>query len=144
MSTGSTEPLRAWPVRAWVGLGSNLGDRGANLDGAVEALQVADDIEVLRVSSWIETEPVGGPPDQADYLNGVCEIDCAVSPEDLLWLLQAIEVKFGRERHGRPPNSPRTLDCDLLFYGDEELASPDLVVPHLRLEERLFVLEPLN
>ncbi len=131
-------------TRAWIGLGSNLGDRQANLDGALEALAVVEGIEVLRFSTWIETRPVGGPSDQPNYLNGVCEIECDATPEDLLWLLQAIEIQYGRERRGVPPNSPRTLDCDLLFYGDEELASPDLVVPHPRMEERLFVLEPLN
>ena len=135
-------------ARAWIGLGSNLGDRRANLEGAVEALRSVEGIEVLRASRWIETRAIGAPPgerqeDQPVFLNGVCEIECDVAPDDLLWLLQAIELQFGRERRGAPPNAPRTLDCDLLFYGDEHLVSPALVVPHPRLEDRLFVLEPL-
>ena len=129
--------------RAWIGLGSNLGDRKANLDGALEALDAVEGMQVLRSSSWIETAPVGGPEDQPDYLNGVCEIECEIEPGDLLWLLQAIEIQYGRERHGVPPNSPRTLDCDLLLYEDQSIDEPDLVVPHPRMEDRLFVLEPL-
>ena len=129
--------------RAWIGLGSNLGDREANLDGALEALESIEGVEVLRSSSWIETRPVGGPAGQPDYLNGVCEIECEAEPGDLLWTLQAIEIQYGRERRGVPPGAPRTLDCDLLLYGDAWIDEPDLVVPHPRMEERLFVLEPL-
>jgi 2-amino-4-hydroxy-6-hydroxymethyldihydropteridine diphosphokinase len=136
--------MSAEKTLAWVGLGSNLGERRAQLDGAIDALRAAEGIEVLRVSSWIETKPVGGPPDQPDYLNGVCEIESKVPAEDLLWLLQAIEAQFERVRRGVPQNAPRTLDCDLLFFGDEEFDLPDLIVPHPRLEDRLFVLEPLN
>ena len=131
------------PVTVWVALGSNLGDRRANLDGAVEALRSADDIEVVRVSPWIETRAVGGPAGQPDFLNGCLEARTTLAPEDLLWLLQRIETQFGRERAREPRHGPRPLDLDLLLYGELELARPDLVVPHPRMEERTFVLEPL-
>lgn len=131
------------PVEVWVALGSNLGERQANLEGAVEALRSADEVEVLRVSPWFETRAEGGPPEQPDYLNGCLAARTTLAPEDLLWLLQRIETQFGRERAHEVPNGPRPLDLDLLLYGELELALPDLVVPHPRLEQRLFVLEPL-
>lgn len=131
------------PVEVWVALGSNLGERQANLEGAVEALRSADEVEVLRVSPWFETRAEGGPPGQPDYLNGCLAARTTLAPEDLLWLLQRIETQFGRERAHEVPNGPRPLDLDLLLYGELELALPDLVVPHPRLEQRLFVLEPL-
>ncbi len=130
-------------VTVYVALGSNLGERRANLEGAVEALRNADEVEVVRVSPWIETRPVGGPSGQGDYLNGCLEARTTLAPEDLLWLLQRIETQFGRERAREPRHGPRPLDLDLLLYGSLTLERPDLVVPHPRLEERLFVLEPL-
>ncbi|NOT30493.1 MAG: 2-amino-4-hydroxy-6-hydroxymethyldihydropteridine diphosphokinase [Planctomycetes bacterium] len=130
-------------VTAFVALGSNLGNRSANLDGAVEALRSADEVEVVRVSSWIETRAEGGPPGQGDYLNGCLEARTTLAPEDLLWLLLRIETQFGREREREVPSGPRPLDLDLLLYGELELERPGLIVPHPRLEERLFVLEPL-
>lgn len=131
------------PVTAWVALGSNLGERRANLEGAVEALRSADGVEVVRVSPWIETRAEGGPPGQPDYLNGCLELETTLAPEDLLWLLQRIETQFGRERAREVPSGPRTLDLDLLLYDELELACAELVLPHPRMEERLFVLEPL-
>ena len=130
-------------VAVWIGLGSNLGDRRANLDGAVEALRCADGIEVERVSPWIETRAEGGPAGQPDFLNGCLAARTALAPEDLLRLLQRIEAQFGRERAREVRHGPRPLDLDLLLYGELELARADLVLPHPRLEERLFVLEPL-
>ncbi len=127
----------------WVALGSNLGERRANLEGAVAALASADEVEVLRVSPWFETRAEGGPPGQPDFLNGCLQARTTLAPEDLLWLLLRIETQFGRERAREVPNGPRTLDLDLLLYGERELARPELVVPHPRLEQRLFVLEPL-
>ena len=131
------------PVFAWVALGSNLGDRRANLEGAVEALRNADEVEILRVSPWFETRAEGGPSGQPDYLNGCLEASTTLAPHTFLWLLQRLESQFGRDRGREVRNGPRPLDLDLLFYDELELAGPELVLPHPRLEERLFVLEPL-
>src|SRR5438045_6339173 len=101
---------------AYIGLGSNLGDRQANLDRAVEALQGSSQFEVTEISSYYEYEAVGGPPGQGPYLNAVVEILTHLSPEDLLAALLAIEERLGRvrqEHHG-----PRNIDLDLLLYDD--------------------------
>lgn len=129
-------------VTAWIALGSNLGERRATLDAAVDALRDSQGVEVHEVSDWIETEPVGGPAGQGPFLNGVLRCETTLSPRELLTLLQAIEERFGRER--TVANGPRTLDLDLLTYEDRELEEPDLVLPHPRLAERVFVLEPLR
>jgi 2-amino-4-hydroxy-6-hydroxymethyldihydropteridine diphosphokinase len=128
-------------VRAWVALGSNLGSRRAHLDGAVAALTRARGVRVVRSSGWVETEPQGGPVGQGRYLNGVVELETTLGARELLDLLLAIEREAGRVRGER--NGPRTLDLDLLFFGDAAIDEPDLIVPHPRLEEREFVLEPL-
>ena len=127
----------------WVALGSNLGNRAANLAGAVEALSCADDVEVLRVSPSLETRAEGGPANQPDFLNACLEARTSLPPEDFLWLLQRIETQFGRERSSEQRNGPRPLDLDLLLYGELVRESTDLVLPHPRMEERTFVLEPL-
>src|SRR5262249_9763271 len=111
------------------------------VDRAIEALQEHADINVTQISSIYETEPVGGPPDQPDFLNAVVEVETDLSPEELLDELQAIERELGRvrgERHG-----PRTLDLDLLLYGNVVQDQPGLTLPHPRMHERGFVLEPL-
>ena len=131
------------PVPVWVALGSNLGDRRAQLDGAVEALRAADEVEVLAVSPWIETRAEGGPAGQPAFLNGCLAARTTLAPEDFLWLLQRIETQFGRDRAREVHHGPRTLDLDLLLYGERVIDGPGLRVPHPRLEERLFVLEPL-
>lgn len=122
-----------------IALGSNLGDRRAHLAWAVERL--AAHLANLRVSSVIETEPfqVAGP--QPPYLNAVVVGDTSLEPLALLDVLLALERQRGRVR--RSPRAPRTLDLDLLLYGDRVIESPRLMVPHPRLRERLFVLEPL-
>jgi 3-oxoacyl-[acyl-carrier protein] reductase len=125
---------------AHVALGSNLGDRAANLRRAVEALQ-HQGVQIVRRSSLYETAPVGGPEGQGPYLNAVVEVQTEREPEALLALLQRIEAELGRQRtvyHG-----PRTLDLDLLLMGTCVHSSPTLTLPHPRLHERLFVLEPL-
>lgn len=129
---------------AFVALGSNLGERRAHLDRAVESLAATDGLRVERVSSWIETAPVGGPPDQPPFLNGVLELCTLLEPLTLLECLQAIEARSGRDRSRELPNGPRTLDLDLLLFGDCSLASARLTLPHPRLEERRFVLDPLS
>jgi 2-amino-4-hydroxy-6-hydroxymethyldihydropteridine diphosphokinase len=128
-------------VRAFVALGSNLGDRRGTLDAAVAALRASVGVRVVRVSAWVETDAVGGPPQQARYLNGALELQTGLSARALLELLLTLERRAGRVRSVR--NAPRTLDLDLLLYGDERIAEPGLEVPHPRMESRTFVLEPL-
>ncbi len=127
---------------AYVALGANLGDPAAQLDAAERALAADEGIRVLAASSRHRTAPVGGPP-QPDYLNAVVRIATTHAPHALLARLQAIEAAAGRER-GPVRNAPRTLDLDLLLYDELVLTTPDLVVPHPRLHERAFVLEPLR
>jgi len=131
------------PPRVLVALGSNLGDRQANLEGAVQVLSAAHGVRVLAVSPWIETRAEGGPDGQPDFLNGCLEAETTLAPAAFHALLQRIEARFGRAREREVANGPRTLDLDLLFYGDEEIREPGLIVPHPRLEQRTFVLEPL-
>jgi len=127
---------------AYVALGSNLGDREGTLLAAVEALGAEDGIRVLSVSRLIDTEPVGYL-DQPRFLNGVVALETDVPPRELLERLLALERRFGREREGVPSQGPRTLDLDLLLYGEAEIDEPGLRIPHPRLHERAFVLEPL-
>ena len=126
-------------VIAYIGIGANLGDRRRAIDSAIEALKARNGIEVLRASSVYRTASIGA--DGPDYLNVVVELRSVLAPLELLMILQAIEAAHGRERPY--PNAPRTLDLDLLLYGNQELALPTLQVPHPRLHERAFVLRPL-
>jgi 2-amino-4-hydroxy-6-hydroxymethyldihydropteridine diphosphokinase len=128
-------------ITAYVALGSNLGDREAHLARAVAALRATPGIEVEALSSIRETAPVGGPP-QGAYLNAVVELRTELAARALLERLLEIEAEAGRVR-GPQRNAPRALDLDLLLYGDEEIDEPDLVVPHPRMQQREFVLEPL-
>jgi 2-amino-4-hydroxy-6-hydroxymethyldihydropteridine diphosphokinase len=128
-------------TRAYVGLGANLGDRERVLREAVDVLAAEEGIEVVAVSALRETEPVG-VGEQPRFLNGAVELETTLTARELLDRLLGIEQRFGRVRipgeHG-----PRTLDLDLLLYGDEVIDEPGLHVPHPRLHERRFVLEPL-
>ncbi|OWK40472.1 2-amino-4-hydroxy-6-hydroxymethyldihydropteridine diphosphokinase [Fimbriiglobus ruber] len=126
---------------AHIALGANLGDRRATLDAAVRRLRSEPGTRVLAVSSYYETEPVGGPSGQGAYLNAAATIETDLNPQDLLAFLHVIEHQFGRVRVVR--DGPRTLDLDLLLYTDHVIDSPTLVVPHPRLHERAFVLIPL-
>jgi 2-amino-4-hydroxy-6-hydroxymethyldihydropteridine diphosphokinase len=127
---------------AYIGLGSNLGDRRRNLDGALAELDRREDIRVVARSSYHETEPVGGPPGQGMYLNGAAALRTNLSPEGLLQALLEVEQLFGRVR--REPNGPRTLDLDLLLYDDLVRVDAPPLVPHPRMAKRRFVLEPLS
>jgi len=127
-------------VRAYLGLGSNLGDRAAHLRRAVDALGSTPGIDMLAVSPVYETTPVGGPP-QPDYLNAVVAIDTSLSPRQLLEVAQRLEAGADRVRSVRW--GPRTLDVDVLLVGDAVVDEADLVVPHPRMTERAFVLVPL-
>jgi 2-amino-4-hydroxy-6-hydroxymethyldihydropteridine diphosphokinase len=126
---------------AYIGLGSNLGRRREILNGAIDALGRNDAIEVMTVSEFVETDPVGGPP-QGKFLNGVVAISTSLEPRELLATLQKIEEEFGRRRGVRW--GPRTLDLDILIYGRRRINTSDLKVPHPRMHERRFVLEPLS
>jgi 2-amino-4-hydroxy-6-hydroxymethyldihydropteridine diphosphokinase len=128
-------------TRAYVGLGANLGDRELTLHAAVDTLDAEEGIEVVAVSTLRETEPVG-VGDQPRFLNGVAELDTTLTARELLDRLLAVEQQFGRVRVPGE-HAPRTLDLDLLLYGDEEMDEPGLTLPHPRLHERRFVLEPL-
>ena len=128
-------------TRAYVALGANLGDRERTLRAAVDALAAEDGIEVAAVSTLRETEPVG-VGEQPRFLNGAAELETTLPARELLDRLLAVEQSFGRVRSSGE-HGPRTLDLDLLLYGDEVIDEPGLAVPHPRLHERSFVLEPL-
>ena len=125
--------------RACIGLGANLGDVRAVLAAAYAQLQLLPGTRHHRCSPWFRSAPLDacGP----DYLNSVACFDTTLSPQALLEALQVIESRHGRERSYR--NAPRTLDLDLLLYGDLQIATPTLTVPHPRMHERAFVLVPL-
>lgn len=129
------------PSSAFIGLGSNLGDREASLRRALAALAAEPDVELVAVSAFRETDPVGYA-DQPRFLNAAAEIETTLSPRELLERLLAIERSLGRTRAG-PRFGPRTIDLDLLVHGDEVVDEPGLAVPHARLCERRFALEPL-
>jgi 2-amino-4-hydroxy-6-hydroxymethyldihydropteridine diphosphokinase len=128
-------------TRAYVGLGANLGDRERTLREAVDALAAEEGIEVVAVSTLRETEPVG-VGEQPRFLNGAVELETTLTARELLDRLLGVEQRFGRVRI-REEHGPRTLDLDLLLYGGEVIDEPGLHVPHPRLHERRFVLEPL-
>jgi len=123
-----------------IALGSNLGDRAATLDAALDVLAAAQGVELVRHSTWQLTIPVGGRQTQPEFLNGGALVETSRDAVDVLALLQQIETQLGRERHERWGN--RTLDLDLLLYGDAVIDTPTLTVPHPRMSFRRFVLEP--
>lgn len=129
-------------TRTFVGLGSNLGDREGTLRAAVGRLRGLPETDVVRVSTLRDTEPVGYR-EQPRFLNGVVELETTLSPRALLVALLELEEAFGRDRGTVPPQGPRTLDLDLLLYGQDRIDEPGLQVPHPRLHERRFVLVPL-
>jgi 2-amino-4-hydroxy-6-hydroxymethyldihydropteridine diphosphokinase len=130
---------RPW-VKAYVGLGANLGNAAQTLQAALQALAEIPGLRLLKASSLYRTAPIdsSGP----DYVNAVAEVATTFTAPGLLAELQAMESAAGRERPYR--NAPRTLDLDLLLYGDARIESPQLTVPHPRMWERAFVLVPLE
>ncbi len=130
------------PVVAYIGLGSNLGDSVATLQAAKRALAVLPEIARLNCASLYKSAPIG-TDEQPDFINGVCALATTLTPEELLLRLLEIEQDFGRLRSGHPGES-RTLDLDLLLYGDQSMATDQLTLPHPRLHERAFVLYPLS
>lgn len=127
-------------MRAFVGLGANLGDPIAQITKAVASLAGLDKTHVVRASSLYRTAPIGHA-DQPEFVNAVVLLDTALAPRELLDALLGIERAAGRERSF--PNAPRLLDLDLLLYGEQIIDTPGLVVPHPRMHERAFVLAPL-
>ena len=135
--TGEMRPIR----RAVLALGSNLGERMASLQGAVNAIADTPDVWVTAVSPVYETEPVNCPPDAKPFLNAVVLIDTTLAATRLMDRALAIEDAFERER-GETPNAPRTLDVDLIVVGDRRSNEDFLRLPHPRAAERAFVLKP--
>jgi len=125
---------------AFVGIGSNLGDRETNIRRAIELLSAEDGVEVVAVSEIRETDPVG-TVEQGPFLNGAVKVESSLGPRELLDRLLSVENRLGRVRSERW--GPRTIDLDLLLYGRERLDEAGLTVPHPRLHERRFALEPL-
>ena len=124
----------------YLGLGSNLGDREKNIREAVKLLE-ARGVRPLKISSIIETDPVGGPP-QGSFLNAALKAETSLVPLDLLKAAQAVEAQLGRVRMVK--NGPRTIDIDILRYDDLAMVTDQLVIPHPRMEARDFVMIPLN
>jgi 2-amino-4-hydroxy-6-hydroxymethyldihydropteridine diphosphokinase len=135
--TGEMRPIR----RAVLALGSNLGERLASLQGAVNAIADTPDVWITAVSPVYETDPVDCPPDAETFLNAVVLIDTTLAASRLMDRALAIEDAFDRER-GDVPNAPRTLDVDLIVVGDRRSDEPSLRLPHPRAHERAFVLRP--
>ena len=129
-------------VTAFVGIGSNLGEPERQIAAALDHLAAEEGIELVAVSTLRETEPVGYL-DQPNFLNGAAHIETELPARELLKCLLAIESRLGRVRAEGPRFGPRTIDLDLLVYGQERIEEPGLTVPHPRLAERRFVLEPL-
>jgi 2-amino-4-hydroxy-6-hydroxymethyldihydropteridine diphosphokinase len=128
-------------TEAYIAVGSNLGDRKGYIENAVELLKRSERIKVDKVSTLYETDPVGGPA-QGRFLNGAIKIETDLSCRDLLNRLMDIEDMLGRKREAE--NGPRTIDLDILTYGDLHIEEPDLIVPHPRMNEREFVMRPLS
>ncbi len=126
---------------AYIGLGSNLGRRERYITAALNALQNTRGIEVVKVSKLYETEPVGGPEGQSEYVNAAAHVRTTLSPERLLEVCLEIEKSLGRERSVHW--GPRTIDLDLLCYDQEIVATSSLTLPHPLMHERAFVMEPL-
>lgn len=125
----------------YLGLGCNLANRDENLDRALAALQGTGGIQITAVSERIETEPVGGPAGQGNFLNAAVQVETDLSPEELLAAVKDIELRMGRKPG--PRWGPREIDIDILLYGSETHSTCELEIPHPRMHERRFVLVPL-
>lgn len=139
LETVAVSISRKWH-RVFLSIGSNLGDREGYLDMAIDRLNGERDTKVLTIADYIETEPYGDV-EQGDFLNSALEIQTLKTPRELLDFIHVVEAEAKRERivHW----GPRTLDIDILFYDDELISEPDLIVPHIEIEKRAFVLEPM-
>ena len=128
-------------MRCYIGIGSNLGDRQKYIESAIQKLKETKGIEVKKVSSIYETDSLGGPV-QCKYLNGAIEIETEIEPRELLTRLLDIEIQLGRKRTVK--NGPRTIDLDILLFGDKKIEEPGLQIPHPRMASREFVMKPLK
>jgi len=128
-------------VKCYLGIGSNLGDRQAYIDTAIEEIGKIRDVRLIRASTIYETDPVSDVP-QGKFLNGVLEIEAVLDPRSLLKELNKVESLLGRKRDVK--NSPRTIDLDILYYGNERIKENGLEIPHPRIHEREFVLKGLR
>jgi 2-amino-4-hydroxy-6-hydroxymethyldihydropteridine diphosphokinase len=135
--TGEMHPIR----RAVISIGSNLGERRVNLQGAVDTLADTPEVWVTAVSGVYETEPIDAPEGSKQFLNAIVLLDTTLSARTLLERAHAVESAYGRERGGER-NAPRTLDVDLIVVGDRRADEEDLTLPHPRASERAFVLVP--
>jgi len=133
--------IRENMATCYIGVGSNIGDRRKFIDSSIEELRKVRGVSVRRVSSIYETLPVSDIP-QGKYLNGVIEIETSIGPRSLLKELNRIEAAFDRIRTIK--NAARTIDLDILYYGDENIEDKDLIIPHPRIREREFVLKGLR
>jgi 2-amino-4-hydroxy-6-hydroxymethyldihydropteridine diphosphokinase len=133
--------MRNGALAAYIGIGSNVGDRARNCYSAVQQLTLNPDITITRMSPLIETAPVGGPPGTAPYLNGAIQIETHLGSHALLHELLTVEKNLGRIRVEK--DEPRTIDLDLLLYADKIVSSDELMIPHPMMHQRRFVLEPL-
>lgn len=137
-----TDPHPSGQATAYVGLGSNLGDRAGFIRAGLAGIGRLTGTRVTRCSSLYRTEPVG-PVRQGEFLNAVCEVRTSLAPGELLAGLLRVEREHGRDRAGAAPGGPRTLDLDLLLFGEHAVDEPGCRVPHPRMHERRFVVEPL-
>lgn len=131
-------------VQAAIALGGNVGEVQRTFKRALSRLDKHADITLLRRSDWIETAAVGGPAGQPDFVNGAIVVETTLSPGALLQVLQGVETHFGRDRSVEEHWGPRTLDLDLLLFGDQSISEEHLTVPHGGLAQRRFVLQPLE
>lgn len=129
------------PIVAYIGLGANLGDRANSIRLAIDLLKQSPGIKVTAVSSFLENPAVGGPPNAPAFLNAVVQLKVTIGSHDLLHCLLEIETQLGRVRRVRW--EPRSIDLDLLLYGDQIISSQELIVPHPLMHQRRFVLQPL-
>jgi 2-amino-4-hydroxy-6-hydroxymethyldihydropteridine diphosphokinase len=138
-----TDKQTPFPHRACIALGANLGERAKTLSRAITVLRDRTDVRVVDVSSFIETEPVGGPAGQPCYLNGAAMLETSLAPCEVLKVLLNIEHELGRDRSSPERNQPRVIDLDVLLFDDKIVDEAELKIPHPRMHERLFVLQPL-
>lgn len=129
-------------MKSYIAIGSNLGDKNKLVNDAVQSINELPNSNVLRISNWHETEPVGLPVGAKNFLNGVVEVNSDLSAHELMTALLEIEKMMGRVRNKTGYES-RTIDLDLLLYGNQIIDMPDLKLPHPRMTERLFVMKPL-
>jgi dihydroneopterin aldolase/2-amino-4-hydroxy-6-hydroxymethyldihydropteridine diphosphokinase len=140
LETVAVEIVRRWH-EVYLSIGSNMGDKEKNLENALDFLRNDPKIRVVQVSEFLVTKPYGYT-EQDDFLNGAVRIDTLYTPEELLGIIHEAEADGGRERKIRW--GPRTIDLDILFYDDEIISEPDLVIPHREIQKREFVLKPLS